>query len=358
MVEPPSGRVRGRSATSGRLSRALRPFVTGQTQKASKPTRGGSGGAAAGTGPDRTAPARGRPSAPRLRCPTVTSTPSRASRRRRRGGSIAMMEPEQLLERLSTTLRRQIGPAVAEPYPRTQAFMASVILEKLARQLRTAAADAEADRADRQALVDELRSLVGPTPPPRLAQALAAACRGPRRRGRRRPRRHRRRPLRRARPARPRALRAAAGTGPPHAARPARSPGGVRGMSAPVATSTTSRRPPRRLGRRRRGPHPRLPRRQPARRQRRPAARGRAAHRRRLVARDVAVRRHLERGRRSDRRQGFCLRRDPGNALLRELSDLGTQYRVLRLPGRHRRCRPRGRTSTRTIPPSWARRSW
>ena len=30
------------------------------------------------------------------------------------------------------------------------------------------------------------------------------------------------------------------------------------------------------------------------------------------------------------RAQGFCLRRDPGNALLRELSDLGVQYRVLR----------------------------
>ena len=29
-------------------------------------------------------------------------------------------------------------------------------------------------------------------------------------------------------------------------------------------------------------------------------------------------------------RQGFCLRRDPGNALLRDLSDLATQYRVLR----------------------------
>ena len=30
------------------------------------------------------------------------------------------------------------------------------------------------------------------------------------------------------------------------------------------------------------------------------------------------------------REQGFCLRRDPGNALLRGLSDLGTQFRVLR----------------------------
>ena len=29
------------------------------------------------------------------------------------------------------------------------------------------------------------------------------------------------------------------------------------------------------------------------------------------------------------RSQGFCLRRDPGNALLRDLSDLGEQFRVL-----------------------------
>jgi aminoglycoside phosphotransferase (APT) family kinase protein len=31
-----------------------------------------------------------------------------------------------------------------------------------------------------------------------------------------------------------------------------------------------------------------------------------------------------------DHRQGFCLRRDPGNALLHEMSDLGTQFTVLR----------------------------
>jgi aminoglycoside phosphotransferase (APT) family kinase protein len=31
-----------------------------------------------------------------------------------------------------------------------------------------------------------------------------------------------------------------------------------------------------------------------------------------------------------DQRRGMCLRRDPGNALLRETSDLGEQYRVLR----------------------------
>jgi aminoglycoside phosphotransferase (APT) family kinase protein len=32
----------------------------------------------------------------------------------------------------------------------------------------------------------------------------------------------------------------------------------------------------------------------------------------------------------STHREGFCLRRDPGNALLREMSDLGTQFAVLR----------------------------
>jgi aminoglycoside phosphotransferase (APT) family kinase protein len=31
-----------------------------------------------------------------------------------------------------------------------------------------------------------------------------------------------------------------------------------------------------------------------------------------------------------EHQQGFCLRRDPGNALLREMSDLGTQFAVLR----------------------------
>ena len=57
--------------------------------------------------------------------------------------------------------------------------MASVILEKLARQLRTAAADAEADRADRRALDTDLRVLVGPNPPSRVGQALARAAEAP-----------------------------------------------------------------------------------------------------------------------------------------------------------------------------------
>ena len=82
------------------------------------------------------------------------------------------MQPEELLERMARTLRSDIAPAIADPYPKTQAFMASVILEKLARQLRLADAHARADREDQAALVDDLARLVGSATPPRLADAL------------------------------------------------------------------------------------------------------------------------------------------------------------------------------------------
>ena len=82
------------------------------------------------------------------------------------------MQPEELLERMARTLRSDIAPAIADPYPKTQAFMASVILEKLARQLRLADAHARADREDQAALVDDLARLVGSATPPRLTDTL------------------------------------------------------------------------------------------------------------------------------------------------------------------------------------------
>lgn len=84
------------------------------------------------------------------------------------------MSPDELLERMAGTLRQEIGPAVAEPFAKTQAFMASVILEKLARQLRLADAHARADREDRAALVEDLEGRLGASAPPRLRAALAA----------------------------------------------------------------------------------------------------------------------------------------------------------------------------------------
>ncbi len=66
------------------------------------------------------------------------------------------LPPEEILERIAKTLKREIGPAVGEAYPKTQAFMASVVLEKLAGQLRLADEHATADRRDLRGLFEEL----------------------------------------------------------------------------------------------------------------------------------------------------------------------------------------------------------
>ena len=42
---------------------------------------------------------------------------------------------------MAEALRREVGPAVVDPFAKTQAFMAAVILQKLAGQLRTPAVD-------------------------------------------------------------------------------------------------------------------------------------------------------------------------------------------------------------------------
>lgn len=77
------------------------------------------------------------------------------------------LPPEELLERLATTLRQDIGPAVTGAYPRTQAFMAAVVAEKLARQLAVAPAHERADAADLVQLYANLdaRLRAASTPP-------------------------------------------------------------------------------------------------------------------------------------------------------------------------------------------------
>ena len=67
------------------------------------------------------------------------------------------MAPDELLARLSSTLRHDIGPAVVEPFPKTQAFMASVVLEKLSAQIRLAPAHTTAEAADMAALACDHR---------------------------------------------------------------------------------------------------------------------------------------------------------------------------------------------------------
>ena len=69
--------------------------------------------------------------------------------------------PDELLERLARTLKKEIGPAVGDAYPKTQAFMAAVVLQKLAGQLRLADEHAAASQRDLQALAKRTRSLDG-----------------------------------------------------------------------------------------------------------------------------------------------------------------------------------------------------
>ena len=70
------------------------------------------------------------------------------------------MTEGKLLERIAATLRRDIGPAVAEEYPKTQAFMAAVVLQKLGRQIDLAEVHRDADSAAMNALQDDLRMLL------------------------------------------------------------------------------------------------------------------------------------------------------------------------------------------------------
>ena len=84
------------------------------------------------------------------------------------------IEPALLLEQMSATLRHDIGPEVGDPFARTQAFMASVVLAKLAGQLRSAADDARAAAIEHTAVARAVRDAAGGEPPSPLAEALDA----------------------------------------------------------------------------------------------------------------------------------------------------------------------------------------
>ena len=85
------------------------------------------------------------------------------------------LAPAALLERIARTLKTDIGPAVEAAYPKTQAFMAAVVLQKLAGQLRLADDHAAADRRDLQELAAELATELDTatqTSPPALRAAV------------------------------------------------------------------------------------------------------------------------------------------------------------------------------------------
>jgi hypothetical protein len=74
------------------------------------------------------------------------------------------MNDADLLLRIAQTLKEEIGPAIDAEYPKTQAFMAAVVLQKLGRELSLAPAHALAGAADIEALVVDLGAMSADVP--------------------------------------------------------------------------------------------------------------------------------------------------------------------------------------------------
>ena len=75
------------------------------------------------------------------------------------------LSSSDILKRLADTIRNDIGPAVSDEYTRTQAFMASVILNKLSKQLDLEAAHSLAEEADVEELKLRLQTVLSDSPP-------------------------------------------------------------------------------------------------------------------------------------------------------------------------------------------------
>ena len=87
------------------------------------------------------------------------------------------MTPSELLERLAATFRSEVGPAIEAEYPRTQAFMSAVVLQKLARQLDLEAEHDELERREREALRQDLERLLDEVAAPRTVREAFAGLR-------------------------------------------------------------------------------------------------------------------------------------------------------------------------------------
>jgi hypothetical protein len=67
-----------------------------------------------------------------------------------------MIPAKQLLDEIVTSIREVIAPAIAEPYPKAQAYMAAVILEFVARQVEERH---DTDEQKHAAMLELLRDL-------------------------------------------------------------------------------------------------------------------------------------------------------------------------------------------------------
>jgi len=72
-----------------------------------------------------------------------------------------MIPAKQLLNEIVSSLRNVIAPAIAEPYPKAQAYMAAVILEFVMRQVEERSDIAEGKREALAAMFLDLSRIAG-----------------------------------------------------------------------------------------------------------------------------------------------------------------------------------------------------
>lgn len=95
------------------------------------------------------------------------------------------MTPDELLATIAATLRSDIAPAVVDEFARTQAFMAAVVLERVARDLTLRPVHSVAEVADANDLHRALVPLLAAAPPAvtvcldRLGESPSVAATGP-----------------------------------------------------------------------------------------------------------------------------------------------------------------------------------
>jgi len=70
-----------------------------------------------------------------------------------------MLSAKLLVGEIANSLRQVIGPAISEPYPKAQAYMAATILEFVARQIEERGGSASARVAVLEALFEDIGKL-------------------------------------------------------------------------------------------------------------------------------------------------------------------------------------------------------
>jgi hypothetical protein len=74
---------------------------------------------------------------------------------------VAMLSAQRFLDEVIASLRNVIAPAISDPYPKSQAYMAAVILEFVSRQVEERSDITRAKEQALSALFRDLSSLLG-----------------------------------------------------------------------------------------------------------------------------------------------------------------------------------------------------